>query len=349
MKITPEHYYTKPNLPLQQKIILALQKENAYPHKVTKVDLEETHISWVILTGKYAYKLKKELKFENVLNFSTLNLRKKYCQKEVNLNKILCNGMYKGVVKIVCQNGNGNVKIKDLSCSGKAIDYAVKMIEIPQEFRMDKLLFQNKINFQTITKLTEVLVRFHTATRTNNRILQFGQPKAIRMKIRENFKTLSKLVKISAESEQRLLSFVRNKKSLFYQRVKERKIREIHGDLYLRNIFVLYPKFYLYDRIEFNDSLRYADVAEDVAHLSMDLDYNGRTDLRRYFLYLYIKKSKDQHLEELVYFLMCYKACVRAKVSYFRAAEDGEYKQRVQHIKEAREHLQLAASYFDLL
>ena len=92
--ITPGYYY-KFNSPLQQKIILALQKENAYPHKVTKVDLEETHISWVFLTGKYAYKLKKELKFGNVLNFSTPTLRKKYCQKEVNLNKILCNNMYK--------------------------------------------------------------------------------------------------------------------------------------------------------------------------------------------------------------------------------------------------------------
>ena len=157
---------------------------------------------------------------------------------------------------------------------------------------MDKLLFENKINFHTITKLAEALVKFHKSTPTNNRILQFGRPQAIRMKIHENFKTLSKLVKISTEFEQRLFMFVRNKKSLFYQRIKERKVCEIHGDLYLKNIFVLYPKFYLYDRIEFNDSLRYADVAEDVAHLSMDLDYNGRSDLRKYFLSQYIKRVK---------------------------------------------------------
>jgi aminoglycoside phosphotransferase family enzyme len=161
-------------------------------------------------------------------------------------------------------------------------------------------------------------------------------------------KTLSKLAKIPTEFEQRLLYFISNRKSLFCRRINEGKLREIHGDLYLKNIFIRYPKFYLYDRIEFNDSLRYADVAEDVAHLSMDLDYNQRSDLQKYFLSQYVKKSKDQSLEELVYFLMCYKACVRAKVSFFRAKEECNHQKSVQSIKEANDHLQLAASYFDL-
>ena len=104
----------------------------------------------------------------------------------------------------------------------------------------------------------------------------------------------------------------------------------------------------MYDRIEFNDSLRYADIAEDVAHLSMDLDYYQRSDLQKYFISQYIKKSKDQSLEELVYFLMCYKACVRAKASFFCEKQEGNSEKRIQNIKEANEHLHLAASYFDL-
>src|SRR5919108_5336610 len=167
--------------PLQQKVILALQKENAYPHKVTKVELEETHISWVFLTGKYAYKIKKELKFGKVLDFSTLKLRKKYCQKELNLNRILCQNMYKGVVKIVDQNGN--IRIRDLCYHSKAIEYAVKMVEIPQQFRMDKLVSEDRISSQVMTKLAEVLVKFHKPTRTNDRILYFGQPRAMKKKI----------------------------------------------------------------------------------------------------------------------------------------------------------------------
>ena len=78
----------------QQKVVFGLKKEkDAFPHKVSKIRLEETHISWILLTGLYAYKIKKELKFGKVLDFSTLKLRKKFCQKEVILNKVLC-GQY---------------------------------------------------------------------------------------------------------------------------------------------------------------------------------------------------------------------------------------------------------------
>lgn len=123
----------------------------------------------------------------------------------------------------------------------------------------------------------EALVKFQT----NDRILHFGQPRVIRKKTHENFNTLSKLARLQPEFVRKLISFVIDRKALFYHWINERKIREIR-DLYLKNIFVLYPKFYLYDRIGFNDSLRYADIAGDVAHLSMDLDYYERSDLRKY-------------------------------------------------------------------
>ena len=101
----------------------------------------------------------------------------------------------------------------------------------------------------------------------------------------------------------RLISFLGNNKTLFYQRIRQGKIREIHGFLYLGNIFVVNDKrFYLYDRIEFNDSLSYADVTEDMADLSMDLDYNRRIDLRKHFVSQYIQLSDDVDLKNLLYF-----------------------------------------------
>ena len=120
-----------------------------YPHKVSKIKVEETHVSWVFLTGLYAYKIKKDLKFGKILDFSTLHLRKKFCQKEVMLNKVLCADMYKGVVKIIenkdnthsnNNNDNHNIRITNLQQSGKALEYAVKMVQIPQKFRMDNLI-----------------------------------------------------------------------------------------------------------------------------------------------------------------------------------------------------------------
>lgn len=341
--------------PMQQKIVAGLQAKSSYPHKISKkIKLEETHVSWIFLTGSYAYKIKKQLKFGNVLDFSTLELRKRCCQREVRLNKILCNDMYQEVVKIIQEdrskdNYNFNVRITDQKHKGKALEYAVKMLEIPQKFRMDNLISCNKVNLRSIEMLAKSLVRFHCTTPTSTKIKNFGQPKYIKNKIKENFKTLSKLERIDPKFELRLTDFVNDNKNLFYSRIREGKVRDIHGDLYLKNIFIIKNRFYMYDRLEFNDSLRYADIAEDVAHLSMDLDHHKRRDFRKYFVSKYIEKSNDLNLKDVLYFWMCYKACVRAKVSFFHAKNEVASKKIMDHIRESKNLLTLADSYIGLL
>jgi len=104
----------------------------------------------------------------------------------------------------------------------------------------------------------------------------------------------------------------------------------------------------MYDRLEFNDFLRYADVAEDVAHLAMDLDYHGREDLQRYLISNYIRKSNDISLMNIIYFMMCYKSCVRAKVSTFRASQLQNTNQKLKCISEANQHFRLASKYLEL-
>jgi aminoglycoside phosphotransferase family enzyme len=185
-----------------------------------------------------------------------LKLRKKFCQKEVILNKVLCGDMYQGVVKIVNQNGN-NMKIINLEQKGRALEYAVKMLEIPQKFRMDNLLAAGKVSLKTIERLTKNLIKFHHCTPTNAMIRNFGYPKFMKKKIHENFETLRKLKIVDPKFENTLILFIKKNKKLFYQRIREDKIRNTHGDLYLKNIFILENnRFYLYDRIEFNDDLR---------------------------------------------------------------------------------------------
>src|SRR5919199_1363886 len=151
----------------QLELISSLSKNTeAYSHEVPKIAAKETHISWVILTGQFAYKVKKELKFGHILDFSTLRLRKKFCQKEVDINKILCSDMYIGVVKLVRQKrqkrglkqGKQSIKVVDLKSRGRALEYAIKMLEIPQKFRMDNLLQEGKVNSDTIDRLTSILV-----------------------------------------------------------------------------------------------------------------------------------------------------------------------------------------------
>ena len=346
-----------------EMISLLCKNRDAYQHKVSKIAVEETHISWVILTGQFAYKIKKELKFGQILDFSTLRLRKKFCQKEVDINRVLCRDMYRAVVKIVKQKKRGQeeevgIKVVELKTKGKALDYAVKMLGIPQKFRMDNLLQEGKVSSDTIDKLTSILVQFHSSTPTNRKIKNFGRPEFMKRKVEENFATLSKLTSINHKLERSLELFIHNKRNLFLERIRDEKIRDIHGDLYLKNVFIMPDnKFYLYDRIEFNDSLRYADVAEDAAHLAMDLDFHGRSDLRKRLISDYMLQGKDTSLEDIVYFLMCYKACVRAKVSLFGARDlnknnksDHDRKRKEQaEEEEATKHLQLAESYLELL
>src|SRR5919202_2921284 len=252
--------------------------------------------------------------------------------------------MYEGVVKIV--NENGSKRIINLEQNGRALEYAVKMLEIPQKFRMDNILAEGKVSLKTIESLTNTLVKFHRCTPTNAKIRKFGYPKFMERKIHENFKTLAKLKTIDPKFENALILFIKSNKKLFHQRIKEDKIRDIHGDLYLKNIFILEnnKKVYLYDRIEFNDHLRYADIAEDIAHFSMDLDYHKRSDLRKYFISQYIEKSNDINLKDLVYFLMCYKACVRIKVCIFRAKNETSAQKKLVQIRESKDLLELAES-----
>jgi aminoglycoside phosphotransferase family enzyme len=335
----------------QQKLISALLEKSVYSHKVSNIKIEETHISWVCLTGSYAYKIKKALKFGKVLDFSTLAKRRKTCEKELILNKTLCGSMYIEVVKIIKEENSNIVKMVNLQESGKAVEYALKMRQMPQEFRMDNLIAAGKVGLETVGNLTETLVKFHRLTPTNDTIKYFGQPKFMKKKIAENFQTLAKLKStVDSKFEKKLNSFIKNNDALFYSRIAGNRIRDIHGDLYLKNIFIIKNKFYLYDRIEFNDFLRYADVAEDVAHLSMDLDYHKRDDLSKYFISQYIMKSNDVKLSGLVYFLMCYKACVRAKVSLFSARNEKIFtNKRMEYVRESEDHLKLAESYLEFL
>src|SRR5215469_12831813 len=178
----------------QSKLVLALRNKDAYPHEVylPKIKIYETHISWIFLTGSYAYKIKKAVKFGKILDFSTLYLRRKFCQKEIQVNKVLCSDMYKGIVKLVSGN-NGSVKIVDLQTKGKPLEYGVKMLEIPQKFHMDHLIKANKLSLKAIDRLTRILVKFHSSTRTNAMIKSYGLPNFLKKKIDENFQTLGKL------------------------------------------------------------------------------------------------------------------------------------------------------------
>ncbi len=326
--------------------IAVLKKETAFPHAISYVKIIETHISWIILTRRFVYKIKKPVRFGNVLDFSNKGLRKKFCQKELKLNKNLCGSMYLSVVKIIKKNSD--YKLVSLDKKVTALEYALKMKEFPQKSRLDNILKLNRLNKHILDLLIDNLVKFHITAPMNATISEYGKRQIMRSKIRENFLTISKIGKVDGMFEKKLNLFVKNNNDLFYLRRKDHRVRDIHGDLYLKNIFYVGGKFYMYDRIEFNDSLRYADIAEDVAHLAMDIHYHQREDLQVYFIRNYINKSKDTNLIRIIYFMMCFKACVRAKVSLFSSTQCSDKSQKMGHINEAKDHLSLAKKYLTM-
>lgn len=323
------------------ELVEALLQPGVYPEPTQEVALEQTQMSFVFLTDRYVYKVKKPVDL-GYLDYTTLEKRKLYCQKEVELNRRLCPEIYLGVVAITRRQGSFFI-----AGPGEVTEYAVKMRRLPRQLMMDALLKGNRVSAGMITRLAEKLVAFHRQAETNESISAFGRVDTISQNTEENFSQTEKYIgrTISSHRYQRIRDytrgFIRENAALFRKRVKDGRIRDCHGDLHAAHI-CFENGICIYDCIEFNDRFRYGDVASEVAFLAMDLDHNGRADLGHGFVSAYIALSRDGELKRLLGFYKCYRAYVRGKVGSFRL--DDPYITR----DEQRQTRQRAASYFDL-
>jgi aminoglycoside phosphotransferase family enzyme/predicted kinase len=323
------------------KLVEALLESKAYPEATGKIELVQTQMSFVFLTDEFVYKVKKAVNL-GYLDYTSLDKRQFYCQKEVELNRRLCPEVYLGVVPITQHMGAIWVAGK-----GKVIEYAVKMRRLPQEVMMDVLLADNRVSPQMVTKVAQKLAAFHQQAETSANISAFGDIKAITQNTDENFAQTEKYIgiTISRESYQHIKdytdSFMEENVSLFDGRIKEGRIRDCHGDLHAAHICFT-DGICIYDCIEFNDRFRYCDVASEIAFLAMDLDHYGRADLSRSLVNAYVDESRDKELPELLGFYKCYRAYVRGKVESFKL--DDPYIAPA----EKGHTLEIATSYFDL-
>ena len=323
----------------------ALLKPEAYPHKPREVKLVQTQMSFIFLTGDYVYKVKKPVDLE-YLDFTTLEKRHFFCRQEVELNKRLCPDTYLGVVPVAEENGDFRVEGE-----GEAVEYAVKMKQLPQERMMDVLLPHSQVSREMIAKVAEKLVGFHQKAETNPEIAAFGNLDVIRQNNLENFTQSEKYIGISITPERYKLiekyteeSIARNA-DLFVKRVAEDKIKDCHGDLHAAHICFT-KDICIYDCIEFNDRFRYCDVASEIAFLAMDLDRYQRADLSQHLVNTYVKLSCDDDLLKLLNFYKCYRAYVRGKVESFKL--DDPYipeEEKAKVLAVARRYFELAQAY----
>jgi aminoglycoside phosphotransferase family enzyme/predicted kinase len=311
------------------------------------VRIEETHISWVLLAGGDAYKIKKPVALP-FLDFSTFEARERACRNEVIVNRRLAPRTYLGVVPVRrLPDGRSTFGPR-----GVVVDWAVRMVRLDDRLRADVLLAERGLTREHVDRLAAGLAAFHADARTDGRIARFGRPELIEANAADNFEamrsSIARYVKEAAaqEIERWQIAFLRGHRDVFERRIASGAIRDGHGDLRLEHVFFRGDgDFDVIDAIEFDDRYRFSDVAADVAFLAMDLARSGRVDLAERFLASYARASNDFDMYRVVDFYESYRACVRAKIAALVAANpDAPRARRDAARAEARRYLVLAQS-----
>ena len=340
-----ETLHNRPPIP-QEELLAFLLDPRSYPYKPKRVQLVQTHASYVLLVPPYVYKVKKPVNF-GFLDFSTLEKRRYFSEREVELNRRLCQGTYLGVVPISIRKGR-----LAFGEGGEVVEYAVKMRKLPEKYFLKRRLERGEVGSDDLDRIVEKLAAFYEGQATTEEIKEWGRIEKLKISTDENFRqtegyidlTLSRpafeAIKFYTES------FYAQMALLFESRILEGRIKDCHGDLHLEHIHVSPQALCIYDCIEFNDRFRYLDVANDVAFLAMDLDYNGRPDLARLFVSRMAQKLDDPGMLQLMDFYKCYRAYVRGKVESLRSSEpEVPELERERSLEQARRYFHLALNY----
>ncbi len=332
------------------KLINALQTPAIYDHPTGKFEVIETHCSWILLTGSYAYKIKKPVDF-GFLDFSTLAKRAHYCREELRLNQRLAPELY---LEVVCINGSENNPQIETKPNDNTIEYAVKMVQFPQQAQLDRILSrEGYLPTRYINHLAKQLAKFHqNIPSTTTAATAFGSPESIKHPVKENFEQIKALLTlpqdISILEDLEEWSYATHKK--LTQTFKNRKtaghIKECHGDMHLGNIALINDKIVFFDCLEFNQNLRWIDTMSETAFILMDLDDHKQSHLANCLLNVYLETSGDYQGLALLSFYLVYRAIVRAKVATLRAAQKGmTLDERIASQTKCRNYLELAKQY----
>jgi hypothetical protein len=300
----------------QRSLAEALTDPKCYGHEVDEIRLVETHISWVLLTGRYAYKLKKPLKLP-FLDFSTRARRRHFCEEELRLNRRLAPELYLAVVPI-----GGSPKAPRVGRK-PAIEYAIKMRQFDTRAELDEVLARGELPRAALEEFAAGLARFHGALPP----AKVSRAAAtIRVSALDNFATLERHVRGKAGRDLHALRTWTERESERLTAVFERRAaagahRECHGDLHLKNLLYSDGTVVAFDALEFDRRLREIDVVSEVAFLAMDLCAAQRSDLAFGFLNRYFEASGDYDGVHVLRFYLVYRALVRAKVDAIKSVQ----------------------------
>jgi aminoglycoside phosphotransferase family enzyme/predicted kinase len=309
-------------------LIAALSDPAAYTpaDAVDAVEVRQTHISVVFLSGRHAYKIKKPVVLE-FLDYGTLEKRRRCCEQEVRLNRRLAPSIYLGVVAVT--HGANGLRMEG---RGEVVEWAVKMERLPEEATLAARLRRGELDGAVITGIARRIAEFHAHAAAGPAIAACGRFAVVAANARQNLveatvhigAALSRTVyeRIAALTEQALATL----QPTIERRAEHGVPRDGHGDLRLEHVY-LFPDrvppsdLVIVDAIEFNERFRYADPVADMAFLAMDFTFHGRRDLAQVLADAYHLASGDDEGRALLAFYTSYRAAVRAKVEGMKHAE----------------------------
>jgi len=329
----------------QQSLILALRNLSVFPHATDDWQLIETHISWVVLCGPYAYKIKKALNL-GFLDFTTLDKRRFYCEEELRLNSRLAPELYLSVVPIT-----GTPRKPQLEGQGEAFEYAVKMRRFSQHDLLSEMAEHDRLEQTQIDRIIVQVAEFHLAIPPASKESPYGDPEQVHAPVQENFIHLREL----SDNPQHIQwldlmeGWADKEYQRCYQAFQQRKqhgfIRECHGDMHLGNMAVIDNVPVIFDGIEFNPDLYWIDVMSEVAFLFMDLEDHGERQFAFRFLNGYLELTGDYSGLRVLRYYLAYRSLVRAKIAGIRITQQVERDSQSLSLTELQRYLQLALGY----
>ena len=302
--------------------VAALRDPACYPHPVDRVEVIETHISWVLLAGEFAYKLKKPVDL-GFADFSTLERRRHFCDEELRLNRRFAPGLYVAVVPVT-----GSARRPAMGGEGVALEYAVRMRRFPQSCLFDVMARRGELGTAHVDSLARRVAGLHQAAAVAAGDAAYGRPEEVLARALENIDalargpvgdrtrdTLAALRRWTIDEHARLAPALGKRRDTGF-------VREGHGDLHLGNIVWIDGAPVPFDALEFSAALRWSDVMAEVAFVVMDLLAHGLPRLAWRFLDGYLEVTGDYDGVALLRFFVVYRALVRAKVAAIRASQD---------------------------
>jgi aminoglycoside phosphotransferase family enzyme/predicted kinase len=326
-------------------IIAGLMRPQSYPHPAPRIELAETHISWVLLAGEFAYKVKKPVDF-GFVDFASLERRRRYCEEELRLNRRLAPQLYLGVVPVT-----GSPDAPRLGGNGPPIEWAVKMRRFRRDDELAAMATRGELRAEQVESLARRVAGFHARADARPPDPAWGSAAAVLEHWLGNFEAIARSGLAAAERARldALRAWTLAQHARLAPMIDARRatgfVRECHGDLHLGNVVLLDGQPVPFDALEFDPALRWTDVVAEIAFTMMDLERHGRPELARHFLDTWLECTGDFAGLALLPAMLAYRAMVRAKVSALRAGQEQDAAQRTASLDAMRACIALAERF----